>query len=186
MHQDLSKNTKFLPIVPYLLNFIMLTLTQLGSERQIRRLLMSIEALTRNNSFDFSPYYATARIVNVIAMIIASDKKPAIISYSYSIRAYAAHVLAIVLAKWNMRDEQKTIVIKNMGKILKDFKLSAKVHYGAIALLTALGPEALSASLWGALQEYLVHLQEVRKALEQKAHKDIGMLEEMILVCNFE
>lgn len=179
VHQDLSKNTKILPIIPYLLNFILLTLNQLASERQIRRLLMSIEALTRNPSIDFSPYYATTRIVNVITMIIASDKKPGVVSYN--LRAYASHVLSIVLAKWNLRDEQKTVVIRNMGKILKDFKLSAKVHYGALALLTALGPEALSASFWDFLQEYLTHLEGVRKALEQKACKDIGILEEIIL-----
>ena len=164
------------------MNFITLTLNKLASERQIKRLIMSIEALTRNSSIDFSPYFATSRIISVMIMIIAFDKKPTIISYNYHLRAYAAHVLSIVLAKWCSRDEQRTVVIKKMGKILNDLKLSAKVHYGAIVLLIALGPEALNASFWDILPRYLIHLEEVKKSSEQISRKDVGMLEEVILV----
>lgn len=185
MFQDLSSNQKILPVIPYLLNFITITLNKLTSSRQIKRLLQTVEALSKNESIDFGPYLATSRVINAMLMIIAIDKKPSKISYDYHLRNYAAHVLSKVLSTWCSRDEQRATVIKKMGKLLSDFKVSAKVHYGALVLLTALGPEALCASFWGILDPYLTFLQKVKQELEQKVNTDVSMLEQVILVSNF-
>lgn len=176
--QDLSKSSRILPIIPYLLNFITMTLNKLASERQIKRLLQSVEALSKNLRIDFSPYLATTRVINAMLLIVAVDK----MNYDYHLRAYAARVLSIVLARWCMRDEQRTIVITKMGKLLSNLKASAKVHYGAIVLLTALGPEALNISFWGMLDQYLVYLQKMRQDWDQKSSKDAAMLEQVVLV----
>lgn len=163
-----------------MLNFITIALNKLGSERQIKRLLQTIEALSRNNTIDFTPYSAATRVINAMLLIVAVDKKPAKFSYDYYLRLYASRVLAVVLSQWCTRDEQKISIIKKMGKLLTDSKASPKVHYGAISLLNALGPDALSDSLVTVLKQYLISLEEMKQNSNNVS--DVAMLEEIILV----
>ncbi|KAK6616886.1 hypothetical protein RUM43_014856 [Polyplax serrata] len=163
--QDLSTSCRILPIVPYLLNFITIALNKLSSERQIKRLLQTVEALARNKTIDFTPYSATNRVINAMLFIVAMDKKSAKCSYECHLRLYAARVLAMVLSEWCTRDEQKRSILKKMSKLLVDYKVSPKVHFGAIALLTAMGPLALSCNINRIFKQCLGCVRNAKESL---------------------
>ncbi|RUS84278.1 hypothetical protein EGW08_007971, partial [Elysia chlorotica] len=161
--QDLRTNPNLIPVLPYLVNFVVSGIKNMSHDiGQLTTMLNTVRALIHNRSLYLmhKPYLNT--IVQGVEFCVLETLAASISSVNdhWVLRDSAARLLAEIVNRWNSpQNHLRSNTIKLLKEVLHDTTKPFYSHYGAVMSLIALGHKAIEDVILPHLPTYWPHLQ---------------------------
>ncbi|CAL1527524.1 unnamed protein product [Lymnaea stagnalis] len=171
--QDLKTNPNLVPVLPYLVNFVINGIKNMSHDiGLLTTLLNTVRALLHNRSLYLmhKPYLST--IVQGVEFCVLEPLAASINSVNdhWVLRDYAARLLAEIVNRWNSpQNHLRFNTLKCLREVLHDSTKPFYSHYGAIMTLIALGHKAIEDIILPYLPAYWPHL---KSAIEDKTSEN--------------
>lgn len=193
---DIRRNARIAPLLPYLVNFVCIGVKKLSHDLiQLSKLLHTVRALVSNHSLYLGPKPYLHLLVEAVLYCILEPLAASInpINDHWTLRDTAAQLLARIIREWstpvnNLKDE----VLSTLEDSFKDLTKPFCSHYGAAVAVTALGIKSIRERIYPHLAYYWPHLTTALedctyisaqvKADAQKVHGTLLGISELILL----
>ncbi|GFO48170.1 taf6-like RNA polymerase ii p300/cbp-associated factor-associated factor 65 kda subunit 6l [Plakobranchus ocellatus] len=172
--QDLRTNPNLVPVLPYLVNFVVSGIKNMSHDiGQLTTMLNTVRALLHNRSLYLmhKPYLTV--IVQGVEFCVLETLAASISSVNdhWVLRDFAARLLAEIINRWNSpQNHLRFNTIKLLKEVLHDTTKSFYSHYGAIMSLIALGHKAIEDVILPHLPTYWPHL---KAAMEDRSPEHV-------------
>ncbi|KAH9505189.1 TAF6-like RNA polymerase II p300/CBP-associated factor-associated factor 65 kDa subunit 6L [Bulinus truncatus] len=193
--QDLKTNPNIVPVLPYLINFVLSGIKNMSHDiGHLTTLLNVVRALLHNKTLYLmhKPYLST--LVQGVEFCVLEPLIASINSVNdhWVLRDYAARLLAEIVNRRNSpQNHLRFNTIKCLKEVLNDTTRPFYSHYGAIMTLIALGPKAIEDVILPHLPVYWPHLcsaiddkrqeNSVNKADAFKVHGALRLAAEKVI-----
>ncbi|KAK0042289.1 TAF6-like RNA polymerase II p300/CBP-associated factor-associated factor 65 kDa subunit 6L [Biomphalaria pfeifferi] len=172
---DLKTNPNIVPVLPYLINFVLSGIKSMTHDiGHLTTLLNTVRALLHNKALYLmhKPYLST--IIQAVEFCVLEPLAASIYSVNdhWVLRDYAARLLAEIVNRWNSpQNHLRFNTIKCLREVLQDLHKPFYSHYGAVMALIALGHKAVEDVVLPHLPVFWPHLCS---AIEDKKQESVN------------
>ncbi|XP_070577903.1 TAF6-like RNA polymerase II p300/CBP-associated factor-associated factor 65 kDa subunit 6L [Ptychodera flava] len=182
---DLRTNSKVSSLLPYLVNFVSVSVKRISHDLgQLTKLLHIVTSITYNSVLYLGPYLIqlVSGVMYCILEPLAASINP--LNDHWALRDYAARLLAHICRTYNSSvNNLRHQLYLTFQEVLLDAARPLCSHYGAVVGLTALGPKAIEdvllpqlSSYWPTLLTVLEDTSISNTQVKEDGHKVYGAI----------
>lgn len=162
--KDLNTNSRLLPLLPYLVNFVANGVKTVSHDTaQLGRLLHTVKALVLNPFVYLEPKPYLTMIVQTIEYCgiepLAASINPQ--NDHWALRDYASRLLGLTTRRLDCAGNRlRKLNLETLREVLSDNSRPFCTHYGAVMGILAMGMQAVHEIIVPLLPSYFGHLEE--------------------------